>query len=175
MKQPDLHPSVRLAQGAVVCGDVTIGANSSLWFNAVLRTESEPILVGENTNIQDNCIVHIDASHPAVIGSNVTVGHGVILHGCTVGDGTLIGMGAIVLNGAKIGKNCIIGAGSLVTQNTVIPDGSMAFGSPAKVIRPLRPEELAANAEAASDYVETSLDYVRRGYFHLAGGNAVKL
>lgn len=175
MKQAKLHPSVRLAQGAVACGDVTIGANSSLWFNAVLRAESEPITVGENTNIQDNCIVHVDEGHPAVIGNNVTVGHGVILHGCTVGDGTLIGMGATVLNGAHIGRNCIIGAGSLVTQNTVIPDGMMAFGSPAKVIRPLRPEELAANADAAQDYVEASLDYVRAGYFRLSGGGAVGL
>ena len=175
MKQAKLHPSVRLAHGAVACGDVTIGANSSLWFNAVLRAESEPITVGENTNIQDNCVVHVDKDHPAVIGNNVTVGHGVILHGCIIGDGTLIGMGATVLNGARVGRNCIIGAGSLVTQNTVIPDGMMAFGSPAKVIRPLRPDELAANADAAQGYVAASLDYVRAGYFRLAAGCAVKL
>jgi carbonic anhydrase/acetyltransferase-like protein (isoleucine patch superfamily) len=98
------------------------------------------------------------------------VGHGVILHGCTVGDGSLIGMGSTILNGAKIGKECIIGAGSLVTQNAVIPDGSMAFGSPAKVIRPLKPEEIATNYESAEDYVNESLEYAQASYFRLAGG-----
>ena len=170
MKQPNLHPTVRLAQGAVVCGDVTIGQNSSVWFNAVLRAENAPITVGENTNIQDNCVVHVDTGNPAVIGNNVTVGHGVILHGCTVGDGSLIGMGSTILNGAKIGRECIIGAGSLVTQNAVIPDGSMAFGSPAKVIRPLKPEEIATNYESAEDYVNESLEYAQATYFRLAGG-----
>ena len=174
MKQPILDPSVRLAQGAVVCGDVTIGKNSSIWFHAVLRAESAAISVGENTNIQDNCTVHVDEGNPVAIGNGVTVGHGVILHGCSVGDDTLIGMGSTVLNGAKIGKNCIIGAGSLVTQNAVIPDGSMAFGSPARVIRPLRPEESEANRTSAVDYVEESMEYVHAGYFRLAGGGEVK-
>ncbi len=174
MKQPIIDPSVRLAQGAVVCGDVTIGKNSSIWFHAVLRAESAAIFVGENTNIQDNCTVHVDEGNPVDIGNGVTVGHGVILHGCSVGDDTLIGMGSTVLNGAKIGKNCIIGAGSLVTQNTVIPDGSMAFGSPARVVRPLRTEEIETNRTSAADYVEESLEYVHAGYFQLAGGGAVK-
>lgn len=174
MKQPILDPSVRLAQGAVVLGDVTIGRNSSIWFHTVLRAESAAISVGENTNIQDNCTVHVDEGNPVQIGNGVTIGHGVILHGCSVGDGSLIGMGSTILNGAKIGENCIIGAGSLVTQNTVIPNGSMAFGSPARVVRSLRQEESEENRTSAMDYVEESLRYVHAGYFHFAGETELK-
>ena len=136
MKTPDIHPSAFVAPGAVVRGEVHLAENSSVFYNAVLRGDRAPISIGEGTNIQDNCVVHVEYDLPVTVGKNVTVGHGAILHGCTVGDETLIGMGAIVLNGAQIGKSCLIGAGALVTQNAVIPDGCMAVGSPARVKRP---------------------------------------
>ena len=129
MKTPDIHPSAFVAPGAVIRGEVHLAENSSVFYNAVLRGDRAPISIGEGTNIQDNCVVHVEYDLPVTVGKNVTVGHGAILHGCTVGDETLIGMGAIVLNGAQIGKSCLIGAGALVTQNAVIPDGCMAVGS----------------------------------------------
>lgn len=163
MKKPTISPKAMLAQDAVVCGDVTIGADSSLWFHAVLRAESAAIRVGEGSNIQDNCVVHVDPGYDVDIGPHVTVGHGAILHGCSIGEGTLIGMGSTVLNGAKIGKNCLIGAGSLVTQNAVIPDGHLAFGRPAKVVRPLTQGEKEQNLRSAQDYVEEAREYCRAG------------
>lgn len=163
MKKPTISPKAMLAQDAVVCGDVTIGADSSLWFHAVLRAESAAIRVGEGSNIQDNCVVHVDPGYDVDIGPHVTVGHGAILHGCSIGEGTLIGMGSTVLNGAKIGKNCLIGAGSLVTQNAVIPDGHLAFGRPAKVVRPLPQGEKEQNLRSAQDYVEEAREYCRAG------------
>lgn len=163
MKKPVIAPDAILARDAVVCGDVTLEASVNLWFHAVLRAESASIRVGEGSNIQDNCVVHVDAGYDACIGKSVTVGHGAILHGCSIGDGTLIGMGSTILNGAKIGSNCLIGAGSLVTQNTVIPDGSMAFGRPAKVVRPLTEAERAENLKSARDYVEESRMYLNEG------------
>ena len=141
-----------MAPGAVVRGEVHLAENSSVFYNAVLRGDRAPISIGEGTNIQDNCVVHVEYDLPVTLGKNVTVGHGAILHGCTVGDETLIGMGAIVLNGAQIGKSCLIGAGALVTQNAVIPDGCMAVGSPARVKRPLTPEEMDGLRQSAADY-----------------------
>ena len=152
MKTPDIHPSAFVAPGAVVRGEVHLAENSSVFYNAVLRGARAPISIGEGTNIQDNCVVHVEYDLPVTVGKNVTVGHGAILHGCTVGDETLIGMGAIVLNGAQIGKSCLIGAGALVTQNAVIPDGCMAVGSPARVKRPLTPEEMDGLRRSAADY-----------------------
>lgn len=152
MKTPDIHPSAFVAPGAVVRGEVYLAENSSVFYNAVLRGDRAPISIGEGTNIQDNCVVHVEYDLPVTVGKNVTVGHGAILHGCTVGDETLIGMGAIVLNGAQIGKSCLIGAGALVTQNAVIPDGCMAVGSPARVKRPLTPEEMDSLRQSAADY-----------------------
>ena len=140
MKKPVIHPSAFVADNATVRGSVTLGANSSVFFGAVLRGDRAPITIGAGTNIQDNCVVHVDYDHPVTVGENVTVGHGAILHGCTVGDNTLIGMGAIVLNGAKVGSNCLIGAGALVPQNVEIPDGSLAFGSPASPDHSLKRE-----------------------------------
>ena len=160
MKKPDIHPSVFVAPGAVVRGDVQLAAGSSVFYNAVLRGDRAAISIGEGTNIQDNCVVHGEYDLPVTGGKNVTVGHGAILHGCTIGDETLIGMGAIVLNGAKIGKNCLIGAGALVTQNAVIPDGSMVIGSPAKVKRPLTEEEMASVRQSAADYVRDHVEYL---------------
>ena len=148
-----------VAENATVRGDVTVGKGSSIFFGAVVRSELVPITIGENTNIQDNCILHADAGFPLTVGSGCTIGHGAILHGCTVGDNTLIGMGTTVLNGAVIGRDCIVGAGSLVPQGMVIPDGSMAFGSPAKIRRPLTEEEIAYNRGTAALYCREAAEY----------------
>ena len=133
MKKPTVHPDAFVAFNATVRGDVRIEEGASIFYGAVLRGDRAPITIGPGSNIQENCVVHVEYDLPVVLGRDVTVGHGAILHGCTVGDETLIGMGAIILNGAKIGRHCLIGAGALVTQNMVIPDGSLAFGSPAKI------------------------------------------
>ena len=142
-----------IAPNAVVAGHVILKKNASVWFGAVLRGDNEPIIVGENSNIQDNSVLHTDVGSPLTIGDNVTVGHMVMLHGCSIGDGTLIGIGSIVLNGAKIGKNCLVGAGALITENKEFPDGSMILGSPAKVVRELAPEQAARMGMGALGYV----------------------
>lgn len=148
--------NIYIAADADVVGDVKIGNNSSVWYHAVIRGDGDSITIGNRTNIQDSCILHTDKGFPLQIGNQVTVGHRAILHGCSVGDGTLIGMGAVVLNGAVIGKNCIIGAGALVTQGTEVPDGMMAFGSPAKIKRELTEEEKAGSIASAEEYTELS-------------------
>lgn len=150
---PSLHPTVRIAPGAHVVGDATLGEHCTVWYNAVIRADEAPVTIGAKTNVQDCAVVHVSTGHPVSIGDGVTIGHGAIVHGCTVGSNSLIGMGAIVLDGAEIGSNCIIGAGALVTQGTRIPDGHMAFGSPARVIRPLTEEEIRKNRENAQEYV----------------------
>ena len=132
MKTPVIDASAFIAPNATVMGDITIGARSSVFFGAVIRSEAVPITIGDDTNIQDNCVLHADPGIPMTIGNGVTVGHGAILHSCTIGDNSLIGIGAIVLNGASIGRDCIIAAGALITPGTVIPDGSMVMGSPGK-------------------------------------------
>ena len=144
---------VFLAEGAVVVGDVTLGSRCSVWHNAVLRGDCASITVGAGSNVQDCAVLHGAAGFPVVVGEGVTIGHGAIVHGCTVGDNTLVGMGAIVLNGARIGADCIIGAGALVTQGTVIPDGSVVYGTPARVVRPATEKDRAANRENAQEYV----------------------
>lgn len=159
IEKTNLPLAAFVAENATVRGDVTVGKGSSIFFGAVVRTELVPITIGEDTNIQDNCILHTDAGFPLSVGSGCTIGHGSILHGCTVGDNTLIGMGAIVLNGAVIGRDCIVGAGSLVPQGMVIPDGSMAFGSPAKIRRPLTEEEIAYNRGTAALYCREAAEY----------------
>lgn len=151
-----------IAQGAVVCGDVTLGDKVSIWYNAVLRGDLAPIIIGDESNIQECSVLHVTNDIPLTLGKGVTVGHGAILHSCTIGDNSLIGMGAIVLDGAKIGKNCIIGAGALVTGGTEIPDGSLVVGSPAKVRREMTEAEIAANRHNAEEYValmEKELEY----------------
>lgn len=155
-KKPNIDPSSHIAKESVIVGDVTMKKDSSLFYYGVIRGDNESIVIGERTNIQENCVLHVDSKNPMSIGSDVTVGHGVILHGCTIGNNVTIGMGAIILNGAVIGDNCIIGAGSMVTQGKVIPDGSLAFGSPAKVVRQLTEEEIESNRHSALHYVEAS-------------------
>ena len=149
-----------IASNASVIGNVILKKNASVWFGAVVRGDNEPIVIGENSNVQDNSVLHTDMGKPLTIGANVTVGHKVMLHGCTVGDGSLIGIGAIVLNGAKIGRGCLIGAGSLITEGKDIPDNSMVVGSPGKVIRTLTPEQAAGIAAGAAHYVENWKRYL---------------
>lgn len=154
--------SVFVAPGADVIGDLKVGENAGIWYHATVRADSDRITIGTGTNVQDNCVLHVDEGHPLTIGDYVTIGHGAIVHGCSVGDGTLIGMGAILLNDCKIGKNCIIGAGTLVTGGIEIPDGSVVLGNPGKVRRSIRPEEIERNWENAQYYIEEAkkmIDY----------------
>ena len=141
-----------ICDGAKVMGDVTLGKGVSVWYNAVIRGDDGAIVVGDDTNIQDCAVLHEETT----IGRGCTIGHGAIVHGCTVGDNTLVGMGAIVLNGARIGNDCIVGAGAVVTGKMDAPDGSMILGSPAKVVRALKPEEIEANRASALGYLETA-------------------
>lgn len=159
MKKPVIHSGAFIAPDTAIYGDVTIEEGCSVWFHATVRGERAPVYIGAHSNIQDNCVVHVDQGFGVTIGKNVTVGHGAIVHGCRIGDNSLIGMGAILLNGAVIGKNCIIGAGALVTQNTVIPDGSLVIGSPAKVVRKVTAEEAASNFANAGHYAEEGREY----------------
>lgn len=149
-----IHENTFIAPGAIVLGDVTIEEDCGIWYHATVRGDRAPIRIGRGSNVQDNCVVHVDAGYPVTIGQNVTVGHGAILHGCTIEDNTLIGMGAILLNGCHIGKNCIIAAGALITGNTVIPDNSLVMGNPGKIRREVIPEEIAFNLRNAAFYVE---------------------
>jgi len=131
-----------VAPNAVVVGDVTLEKNTSIWFNSTLRGDVENIYIGEGSNIQDGCVLHTDPGYPLKVGKNVTVGHLVMLHGCSVGDNSLIGIGAVILNNAKIGNNCIIGANALITENKIIPDNSLVVGSPGIVIRKVTNKEI---------------------------------
>lgn len=143
-----------VADNATVVGKVRLENNASVWFNAVIRGDNDLISVGENTNIQDGSVLHTDPGVPLTIGKNVTVGHKVMLHGCSIGDNSLIGINSVILNGAKIGQNCLIGANSLVTEGKEIPDGSLVMGSPAKVIKALSKEQQARLILSAETYVK---------------------
>lgn len=156
---PLINPTAWVADNAQVIGDVTLAENASIWFGVVARGDTSTISVGRGSNIQDNSVLHADHGMPLVIGENVTVGHQVMLHGCTVGDGSLIGIGAIVLNGAKIGKHCLVGAGALVTEGKQFPDGSMIIGSPAKAVRQLSPEQIEGLKMSAQHYVSNAARY----------------
>ncbi|MGC1260312.1 MAG: gamma carbonic anhydrase family protein [Jannaschia helgolandensis] len=134
---PILADDAWVAPNANVIGNVTLAEGSSVWFGSTLRGDNEPIVVGERSNVQENCVLHTDMGFPLTVGADVTVGHKAMLHGCTIGDGSLIGMGATVLNGAVIGAGCLIGAGALITEGKVIPDGSLVMGAPGKVVREL--------------------------------------
>ena len=156
-----------IADGARLIGDVKLGQNVSIWYNAVLRGDVCQIIVGDNSNVQDCCVVHGQQGKPVVIGEGVSVGHGAILHGYTVGDNSLIGMGAIVLDGAVVGKNCIIGAGAVVTQNTIVPDNSMFLGCPAKFVKTVSDEQAESNRQNAMHYmqqiIQTKEEYIYEG------------
>jgi len=143
-----------IAPSASVMGNVALKQNASIWWGAVLRGDNDPITIGENSNIQDGSVLHTDAGIPLTIGANVTVGHMVMLHGCTIGDGSLIGIGSIILNGAKIGKNCLIGAGALITEGKEIPDNSMVVGAPGKIIREVSEHQAMILQASALHYVE---------------------
>ncbi len=159
---PQMAESSWVADSAQVMGNVHLAENSSVWFGAVLRGDTETITVGKESNVQDGSVMHADYGYPLVVGERVTIGHQVMLHGCTIGDETLIGIGATVLNGAKIGKNCLVGARSLVTEGKEFPDGSMIMGSPAKVVRQLTPEQIEGLRRSAAHYVENAERY-RKG------------
>ena len=143
-----------LAPGAQVVGDVTLGENVGIWYNAVVRGDTGSIFIDDNSNVQDNSTLHTDEGQSIHIGQGVSIGHNAVVHGCMVGDNTVVGMGSIILSGAVVGKNCIIGAGALVTGKMVIPDNSMAFGNPAKVVRQLTEEEVEDNRHNAEHYVD---------------------
>jgi carbonic anhydrase/acetyltransferase-like protein (isoleucine patch superfamily) len=150
--EPQLHEDSWAAPDANLIGKVVLEEGASVWFGSTLRGDNEEIRVGAGSNIQENTVCHTDMGYPLTIGVNCTIGHKVMLHGCTIGDNTLIGMGAIVLNGAKIGKNCLIGAGALITENKEIPDGSLVMGSPGKVVRQLDEAAIAGLTRSAESY-----------------------
>jgi len=150
---PELTGSAWVADSAQVIGRVALAQDVSIWFGTVVRGDTETIRIGRGSNIQDACVLHADMGKPLTVGEDVTVGHQVMLHGCTIGDGSLIGIGAVVLNGARIGKNCIVGAGSLVTEGKEFADGSMIMGSPAKVVRELSAEQKQGLVNSAQMYV----------------------
>lgn len=150
---PRVAPSAWVADSAEVMGDVHLAEDCSVWFHAVIRGDSAPITVGRGSNIQDGSVLHADVGVPLVLGEGVTVGHQVMLHGCTVGDGSLVGIGAVVLNRARIGRHCLVGAGALVTEGKAFPDGSLIVGSPARVVRPLTPEQIEGLRQSALHYI----------------------
>jgi carbonic anhydrase/acetyltransferase-like protein (isoleucine patch superfamily) len=160
-KSPQLGEGAWVADSAEVIGQVELGANASVWFGAVIRGDCEIIRIGRNSNVQDLAMLHADFGIPLVIGDNVSIGHQVMLHGCTVGGGSLIGIRAVVLNGAKIGRNCIVGAGSVVTENKEFPDNSLIIGSPARVVRSLDEAGLAMLKRAAEHYVAYAPRFAR--------------
>lgn len=155
-QSPDIDPSAYITDSANIIGKVRIEANASIWFDVTIRGDNELITVGENSNVQEGCILHTDPGYPLTIGKNVTVGHQAMLHGCSVGDGALIGIQAVILNGAKIGRNCLVGAGALITEGKEFPDNSLIIGSPAKAVRTL-------TEEAITDMHRNTDIYVQRG------------
>lgn len=164
---PQVPDSAWVADSAQVIGNVRLGENSSVWYGAVLRGDNAPITLGANSNVQDNSVLHTDDGAPLVIGEGVTVGHQVVLHSCTIGDGSLIGMGAIVLNHAQIGRHCLVGAGALVTEGKCFADGSLIVGSPARAVRMLSEEQLESLRRSAANYVAQGQRH-KRGLSRLA-------
>jgi carbonic anhydrase/acetyltransferase-like protein (isoleucine patch superfamily) len=150
---PKVHSGVWIAPTATIAGDVEIGENSSIWFNTVIRGDVAPIRIGRETNIQDGCIIHSDHQPGVIIGDRVSIGHQVILHGCEIQDGTLVGMGSIIMDDAVIGKNCIVAAGSLVTSNSRFEDGTLILGRPAKVVKQVTPEQIERNKVRIEHYI----------------------
>ncbi|MFE5317194.1 gamma carbonic anhydrase family protein [Paenibacillus sp. NPDC056579] len=156
---PQIHPTVFLADGVQIIGDVVIEEGASIWYNTVLRGDLAPIRIGRNSNIQDGCIGHVNTDQPLIVAEEVSVGHGAIIHGCKIGKGTLIGMGAIVLNGAEIDEYALVGAGSLVTENKHIPSYTLSLGSPAKVVRELQQSDLQRMQRTMESYVKKGSEY----------------
>ena len=156
---PQIHASAWVAENATLAGQITLQKDVSIWFNAVLRAEHAPITVGEGSNIQDGTVCHVDPGMPLTIGRSVTVGHKVMLHGCTIGDESLIGINAVILNSAKIGRNCLIGANSLIPEGKEIPDGSLVMGSPGKIVRTLSEAQIEGLKASAMHYVENGRRY----------------
>lgn len=152
--RPEVAADAYVAPGAHVMGRVKLAPRSSVWFGAVLRGDNEPIEIGEGSNVQDGSVLHTDPGFPLTVGAGVTIGHQVMLHGCTIGDGSLIGIQAVVLNGARIGRNCLVGAGALVTEGKSFPDGSLIIGTPARAVRELDPETIAKLRINAQVYIE---------------------
>ena len=161
---PHLSHSAWIAHDANIIGKIKIMEKASVWFGATLRGDNEEIFVGEGSNIQENCVLHTDHGFPLKIGKNCTIGHSVILHGCSISDNTLIGMGSTILNGAQIGKGCLIGAGSLVTENKIIPDGSLVIGAPGKIIRKLDDEAKLSLIGSAIHYQERAAKFNKNLY-----------
>jgi len=160
-RKPVMEGDYFVAPNAAVIGIVVLGPNASVWLGVTIRGDNDVITLGENVNIQDGSVLHTDGGVPMTLGKNVSVGHLVMLHGCTIGENSLVGIGAIILNRAVIGKNCLIGAGAMVTEGKTIPDGALVLGSPGKVVRMLTPEEIATNTWIAGHYVERSGIYRR--------------
>ncbi|HRD90630.1 MAG TPA: gamma carbonic anhydrase family protein [Accumulibacter sp.] len=160
-RRPQLDPQSWVAPNAIVIGDVRLAKNASIWWNATVRGDNDPISIGEDSNIQDHCVLHTDEGVPLTIGRAVTVGHLVMLHGCTIGDGSLIGIGSVLLNRAVIGQGCIVGANTLVPEGKVFPDHSLIVGSPGKVVRQLDAEQVARIRLSAAHYVDNWQRYQR--------------
>lgn len=159
---PSIAATAYVADGATVIGRVTLGEHASVWPGTVIRADNDTITIGARSNIQDGAVLHVDPGLPMTIGADVTVGHLAMLHGCTIGDGSLIGIGAIVLNNARIGRSCLVGAGALVTEGKEFPDGSLIVGSPARAVRALTPEQIDGLRQSASHYVGNA-DRFRKG------------
>lgn len=156
---PDIASDAYIAPGAVLVGSITMESSSSVWFGVVIRADNDQVKIGVGSNIQDNSAVHVDPGYPVIIGNGVTVGHSVMLHGCTIGDNSLIGIGSTLMNGSVIGQNCLVGAGALITEGKVYPDGSLIIGAPAKVIRALSDEEIAGLQRASQSYIDKITKY----------------
>ena len=165
-RRPITAPGSYVAPGAFLSGSVTLGACASIWPCASLRADIAPIVVGEQSNVQDNAVIHVATDLGTFIGNRVTVGHSAVIHACTIGDNTLVGMGAVILDGANIGSNCLIGARTLILGGTEIPPGSMVVGSPGKVVRTLSQEEQAGLGAWADHYLVLAAEYLRRGIVH---------
>ena len=162
--QPIVPATAFVAPGAVVVGAVTLGEESSVWYGAVLRGDIQKICIGAQSNVQDGSVLHVADEHPCILGDRVTVGHRAVVHACRIHDDVLVGMGAIILDGAEIGSHSIIGAGALVTKGMKVPEGSLVVGSPARVVRSLRPDEMAGVSRLAAKYVALSRRYLKLGY-----------
>ena len=158
-RKPTFKGDYYVAPNAAVIGAVVMEANSSVWWNVTIRGDNDVITLGENVNVQDGSVIHTDGGKPVILHRNVSIGHLVMLHGCTIGENSLVGIGAIILDDVTVGKNCLIGAGSLITPGKTIPDGSLVMGAPGRVIRQLTPEQVAMNTWIAEHYVERSLKY----------------